>query len=128
VPLPWRCDVNEVEVVARDESLEVSFAVCVNAGRLLSDFLDHLRRARAFVFYDVTDGVYHDLVDGEKFSEDLGAAQADADDSEADDVVRFEVDADHGSVLRVTKLRFFTLVRINHARGRQANACESGCF
>jgi hypothetical protein len=50
----------------------------------LAGFLDHLCCACAFVFYDVADGVDDDVFDGEKFAEDFGAAQADADDAEAD--------------------------------------------
>src|SRR6185369_15649411 len=63
MPLPGRGDVNEVEVIAHDESLEVSLAVRVDAWSFLSGFLDHLRRAGALVFHDVADGVYDDVFD-----------------------------------------------------------------
>src|ERR1051326_7326960 len=53
VPFPRRRDVNEVEIIARNEFFKISFAVRVNRRRLLTSLFDELRRTRTFVSHDV---------------------------------------------------------------------------
>jgi hypothetical protein len=119
MPFPRRCDIDEVEIVARDESFKISLAVGVDSGSLLAGFLDHLRRARTLVTDDVTNGVNDDLINGEKLAEYLCAAQANSDDAEAHDITRFEPDADHRLPSRATNL--FDLVFGGKA------VCDIGC-
>src|SRR6185369_14960706 len=104
MPFPRRRDVYEVEIITSDETFKVSFSVCVDAWGLLTGLLDHLRRTRALVFDNVTNSIDYYLIDSEKFSQHLGATQTNADDSKPYDVVRFEPDADHRSLLRMARL------------------------
>ena len=113
MPLPWCRNVDEVEIIARDESFEIVVAVCVNARSLLAGLFDHLSGAGALVFYDVADSVYDDVFDGEEFAQDFSAAEADADDAEADGVVGFESHAEHCALLGAALLcGFFGFRRI----------------
>src|SRR5690242_15141488 len=130
VPFPRRGDVDEVKIIASDESFKISLTVRVNRRCLLTGLLDELRRTRAFVFYDVADCIHDDLIDREKLLQGLGAAQTDADDSEAHHVVRLEAHADHGSLLRATNLRCFFFRRVSgrDVGGGQSDAGEAGGF
>src|SRR5678810_319314 len=66
VPFPGGGNVYEVEIITSDESFEVTFSVCVDAGCLLTSLLDHLSRTRALLLHDVTNGVNDNLVNGKK--------------------------------------------------------------
>src|SRR3954447_22847781 len=107
VPFPRGGDVDEVEIVAGDESFEVVFAVCVNGRCLLTSLLDELGRTLALLFDDIANSIDDHLIDSEKLSEHLGATQTHGDDSETHDVVRFEADPDHRSLLPPTRLHWF---------------------
>src|SRR6185369_4204055 len=128
MPFPRSGNVNEVEIVTSHEFFKVAFAVCVDAWRLLTSLLDHLRRARALLFHDVTHGVNDDLINREKFPQHVRATKTDADDSETHHVVRFKLDSDHRPLLRTSSLYCFLFGRMRAANTRrgQSDARETG--
>src|SRR5215212_5088603 len=73
MPFPGRGNIDEIEIITRDESFEVSLSVAVDSGCFLTGLLDHLGRMRALLFHNVTDGIDNYLIDSKKFSEHLRA-------------------------------------------------------
>src|SRR5215216_4412948 len=90
MPFPRGGNVYEVEIVTSGESFKVSFSVCVDARCLLTGFLDELSRTRALVFYDIANSINDYLLNSKKFSQHLCATKTNTDDSDSDNIVRFE--------------------------------------
>src|SRR6185369_3920663 len=104
MPLPWRRNVDKVQIVSRYQTLKVTLAISVDAGRLLAGLFDQLRRPETFVFHYIANSIHYYFVDREKLSQNIRTAQANTDDSETDHIARLKLHADHGRVLRGVSL------------------------
>src|SRR5690242_10526087 len=63
MPFPRRRNVYEIEIITSDETLKVSFSVCVDAWCLLTSLLDHLGRTRALLLDNITNSTDDYLID-----------------------------------------------------------------
>jgi hypothetical protein len=95
VPAPRRRDVDDVEVVAADEVLEVRLARGVAGGLLLSGLHDLGLGGGHAVLHEVADGVHLDPGYAEQIVEEARPTSAVSDEPDADDLARLEADADH---------------------------------
>src|SRR5882762_6403461 len=59
VPLPWRRDVNEIQIGATAKVFKIALAVTVNRGGFLARLFDHLYCPEAFLFNNVAYRIDH---------------------------------------------------------------------
>src|SRR6516164_9289140 len=108
-----RCgDVNEIEIVAFAEILEVVLPVGINFWTLSAAFLRDLLGVSGVIVHRIAKGVYLDVRDGQKIGEHAGASSTGSNNAHANKVPRFKFHANHRLVRRRRAQRIASKQRV----------------
>src|SRR4029453_3676703 len=126
VPLPRCSNINKIEIITRRQPFEVSLTFGVDRRRLLSSLFYQLSCSLTLLFDYIAYRVHNHFIYCQKFTEDAGSAQTDANDSNPDNIARFKLHANHCMLFAATSLIDFRPLwtisaytktrRITHAR------------